>query len=86
MKKTEILTKLEGQSDTSEFILRTPEEENTFLENHKKSVIDTEISAVHKKYDDDIFEITGQRKETSEKTYDFNKKVLKSFKEKVRLN
>ena len=82
MKKAEIITKMEGQSDTSEFILRSTEEENTFLENYSKGKVDTAISELHSKYDQDIFDLVGLRKEATEKTYDFNKRIVKSLLDK----
>jgi hypothetical protein len=83
MKKAEILKALEGQGDTSDFILRSQDEENTFLENYSKGKIDTAISEVHKRYDEDLFKLTGKHKDGSEKTYDFNKRVLSEYIGKV---
>lgn len=65
-----------------EFTIRTKDEENTFRENHKKDVIEKEIplkiKEVHDRYDKDVEEVSGLKRETNEKSYDFVKRALKA--------
>lgn len=71
--------------------VRTKEEDMALLQNHEKNVIPGLVSAqisdkikeVWDKVDNDVFEITGLKKEPTEKTYEFNKKVIKELKEKI---
>lgn len=71
--------------------VRTKDEDTALLQNHEKNVIPglveqqikSEIAKIHTKYEEDIFEITGLRKEQDEKAYVFNKRILKDLKEKV---
>jgi hypothetical protein len=85
-KAIELLTNHDG----SEFVVRTKEEDETLqkniLENGVSAKIGDRISEIHSQYDNDIFTITGQKKEPHEKTYEFNKKVLTQLtQEKERL-
>jgi hypothetical protein len=86
MKKDEVLKYVETKGDES-FIVRTEAEEKTFLENYGKKieeeVIPSKISELHTRYDDDIFAVTGLKKNPTEKTYDFTKRVLGEFKTKA---
>jgi hypothetical protein len=86
MKKDEALKYIETKGD-AEFVVRTAEEDNTFLQNHAKKVeeevIPGKISELHNRYDEDIFSVTGIRKAANEKTYDFTKRVLAEFKTKA---
>lgn len=86
MKKDEVLKYVETKGDES-FIVRTEAEEKTFLENYGKKieeeVIPSKISDLHTRYDDDIFAVTGMRKNATEKTYDFTKRVLAEYKTKA---
>ena len=86
MKKDEVLKYVETKGDES-FIVRTEAEEKTFLENYGKKieeeVIPSKISELHTRYDDDIFAVTGLKKNPTEKTYDFTKRVLSEFKTKA---
>lgn len=70
-----------------EFIIRTTDEETTYLENFKtaevEKAISPKISEVHTRYDEDIFGVTGLRKKPDEKTYDFNKRILAELKSKA---
>jgi hypothetical protein len=69
-------------------IVRTKEEETEFITNYEKNVIPAKvqeeirpkIKAVHDQYDNDLFELTGERKEHNEKTYDFLKRKLNDLK------
>jgi hypothetical protein len=86
MKKDEVLKYVETKGDES-FIVRTEAEEKTFLENYGKKieeeVIPGKISELHTRYDDDIFSVTGMKKNPTEKTYEFTKRVLAEFKTKA---
>jgi hypothetical protein len=87
MKKQDIITKLQSEQGDTDYVLRTQAEEQTFLENHAKSVIETElpkkISEVHTKYDDDLFELFGKRKKGDQKTYHFLKEEFGALKSKA---
>jgi len=80
LSKEEVLQKLETAPD-AQFVIRTSEEESTFLENFKRSEVEKSIgekvNELHSRYDADILEVTGLRKDPKEKTYEFNKRVLK---------
>ena len=86
MKKDEVLKYIEDKGDES-FVIRTETEDKTFLENYGKKieeeVIPSKISDLHTRYDDDIFAVTGLRKNPTEKTYEFTKRVLAEFKTKA---
>lgn len=90
MKKTEIITKLESEKSDTDYIFRTKSEDDAFLENHKRSVIEEElpkkVNEIHTRYDDDMFELFGVRKKSDQKTYNFLKEQygkLKKDAEKV---
>lgn len=69
-------------------IIRTKEEEETFLTNYEKNTIPAKVQAeigakvkaVHDQYDNDLFELTGEKKAPNEKTYDFMKRKLAEMK------
>ena len=86
MKKDEVLKYVESQGD-ADFIIRTETEEKTFLENYGKKIeeeqIPSKISELHNRYDEDIFSVIGQRKNPTEKTYEFTKRVLGDLKTKA---
>ena len=84
MKKQEILTKLESDKGDTDYIFRTKSEDDSFLENHKRSVIEEElpkkVNEIHTKYDDDMFELFGKRKKSDQKTYHFLKEQFNDLK------
>jgi hypothetical protein len=86
MDKAEALKYIDTKGE-SKFIVRTEEEEATFLANHAKKIeeeiIPSKISELHTRYDEDIFAVTGMKKSPTEKTYDFTKRVLNEFKTKA---
>lgn len=86
MKKDEVLKYVESQGDV-DFIVRTEAEDKTFLENYGKKIeeeqIPSKISELHNRYDEDIFSVTGQRKNPTEKTYEFTKRILGDLKTKA---
>lgn len=49
--------------------------------NDENTVIGTKIGALHGQYDSDIFSITGVKKNDGEKSYDYAKRVLTTYKE-----
>ena len=83
VKKEEVAAILE-KIDAEEVIIRTIEEEKEFTDNILKNAVEPEIdkrigeriSEIHTRYDNDIFTITGLKKEPNQKTYEFNKEVL----------
>jgi hypothetical protein len=87
MKKEDIVKKLETDKGDTDFVLRTSDEEKTFLDNYKKSVVETEldpqVAKIHNQYDEDLFDIFGDRKKPNEKTYSFMKTKFKGLKEKA---
>jgi len=84
MKKQDIISRLESDKGDTDYILRTATEEQSFLENHKNSIIETElpkkVSEIHTHYDDDVFQILGKRKRGDQKTYDFVKEEMVALK------
>lgn len=82
LKKDEALAKINGVED-GEFIVRTSEEETAFLENFENDRIGKRIGEVHGQYDKDILEVSGVERKQGEKTYDYNKRVIREFKEKA---
>ncbi len=87
MKKDEVMQLLEQKGD-ADFVVRTAEEEKTFLDNYGKEIeeriIPSKIGEVHRQYDDDIYNILGKRKQPTEKTYEFLKRELSGVLEKAR--
>lgn len=81
--REDVLTVVKGEG----LVLRTKDEETEFLTNYEKNIIPQKVEAeigkkvgeVHTRYDQDIFEATGLKKGPNEKTYDFNKRVLKEL-------
>lgn len=51
--------------------------------NDENTVIGTKIGALHGQYDTDIFGITGIKKNDGEKSYDYAKRVLTGYKNKL---
>jgi hypothetical protein len=86
LSKDEVLQKLETAPD-AKFVIRTTEEDTAFLENFKQSEIEKslgeKVNELHSRYDSDILEVTGLRKDPKEKTYEFNKRILKDTLSKV---
>lgn len=64
-------------------VIRTPEQDEAYYKNKFEADVKTVISDLHKKYDDDIFEATGERKQPTQKTYEFLKEKIKALKEKA---
>ena len=54
--------------------------------NDENTVIGTKIGALHGQYDTDIFGITGIKKNDGEKSYEYAKRVLNSYKSKIEAN
>jgi FtsZ-binding cell division protein ZapB len=87
MNKEEAIAKI-NESDNVDFEVFSKDEHKTYLENFKKSEVEpgikTATSEIHKRYDDDLFELFGERKETTEKTYDFLKRKFSDLNEKAK--
>ena len=85
--KEEIQAFITEKDPNAKFVIRTQEEETTFLDNYKNSEVEkhlgAKISEVHTRYDDDIYSVVGLRKKPEEKTYEFNKRVLSDLKAKA---
>lgn len=83
MNKEEAIKKI-NESDSADFQVFTATEHTTYLDNFKKTEVEAEIgeriSKVHNQYDNDLFELTGKRKEATEKTYDFMKRQFGELK------
>lgn len=81
--REDVLTVVKGEG----LVIRTKDEETEYLTNYEKNIIPSKVEAeigkkvgeVHNRYDADIFEATGLKKGPNEKTYDFNKRVLKEL-------
>lgn len=86
LSREEVLQYLEANPE-AKFAVRTDDEEKSFLDNFKQSEVEKalgdHVREIHSKYDADIYEITGQKKDPTEKTYDFNKRILKGYIQKV---
>ena len=76
MTKDEILAILETKGD-AEFVLRTADEDKTFLDNYADEVAEKRAKSyegkLHQKYDDDFYALTGKRKPEGMRTFDFIK-------------
>lgn len=83
MEKDKALEKINA-SDSNDFEVFTKDEHTTYLENFKKQEVDPlvskSVSEIHKRYDDDMFELFGERKENDEKTYNFLKRKVTELK------
>ena len=86
LSKEEVIQKLEAAPD-AKFVIRTEEEDKSFLDNYRESTVEKtlgeRVSELHSRYDADILEVTGLRKDPKEKTYEFNKRVLKEYQSKI---
>ena len=82
--KNDVLEVLKGEG----IVIRTKDEETEYLSNYEKNIIPGKVEAeigpkvraIHDKYDDNLFELTGERKESHEKTYDFLKRKINELK------
>ena len=83
--KDEALKKIQ-ESDKTEFEVFTADEHKTYIDNFKESTVDKElkdrVGKIHQQYDDDIYELTGKRKKSDQKTYNFLKEVIVDYKDK----
>lgn len=92
--KTEVFSSLKddflSELKTSGLIIRSADEEQEYLTNYEKNIIPGKVEAqigqkvkeVHDRYDTDLFEITGEKKNPNEKTYDFLKRKITELKNK----
>jgi hypothetical protein len=91
MKKEEVLKLVETKPE-ADFVVRTAEEEKTFLENYAEQVKEEKLGKIFNDLDSEVFNISGQKRQTAdengnplplnkrEKTFDFIKRVLGSYK------
>ncbi len=61
---------------TKGHVIRTKDEETTFLANYEKEKIDPRVEELYSGIDKDIHKSTGIPKNTNEKTYEYLKRVL----------
>lgn len=61
---------------TKGHVIRTKDEETSFLTDYEKSKIDPRVNEIYSQLDKDILTVTGVKKEGSEKTYDYLKRVV----------
>lgn len=90
MELNTILEALKGNEELRNGLLNnitSIEGGSAFIENANKSYfsenLSTEVSKIYNGVDNDIFELTGKRKEASQKTYDFVKETIKGFQDKI---
>lgn len=57
-------------------VVRTTEEETTFLKNYEQQKIDPRVNEIYSQLDKDILASTGVAKQGTEKTYDYLKRVI----------
>jgi hypothetical protein len=74
--ESDVLTGLKSKG----LVVRTKDEETEFINNYEKNVIGPKIKSVHDQYDNDLFELTGEKKLPTEKTYEFMKRKLTALK------
>lgn len=78
----EVVPKLSSRG----FIVRSADEEKSYLSSYlqrndiRDSIVSPAIKDLHDRYDNDIFELTGERKGANEKTYDFLKRKITEIK------
>lgn len=86
MKKEEIMALLEQKGD-ADFVVRTADEDKTFLENYAEEVAEKRARSyegkLHQKYDDDFFTLTGKRKPEGVRTFDFIKSEWMTMSERA---
>lgn len=61
---------------TKGHVIRTKDEDTQFLTDYEKTKIDPRVNEIYTQLDKDILTITGIKKEGSEKTYDYLKRVV----------
>jgi hypothetical protein len=85
--KEEALKYIEDKPD-AKFVIRTEDEDKSFLENFKQSevkrVLSEEASKLHSRYNDDIFELYGFKPAEGEKFYEVNKKLHRENLDKIK--
>jgi hypothetical protein len=88
LSKEEVLQKVEAAPE-AKFVIRTEEEERTFLDNYRESEVkkevDPRVSEIYSRLDADILEVTGVRRNPTEKTYEYAKRVLGDANSKIKV-
>jgi len=86
----DLLTGVVGLINKKGFVVRSQDEEKSYIENYERNVIPNKVSAsigdkvkeIATRYEQDLLEITGLQKEPTEKYYDFQKRVFNELKTK----
>jgi len=69
------------------YTVRDKDQETSFLKNYSDTEIEKRIKSrikeVHTSYDNDFYEVTGQRRSDDEKSYDFFKRTYTKLKDKA---
>lgn len=80
-----VLTDAQKALENSGMVIRTKEQDEAYLNAKVEPLVEVkikdQIKALHEKYDQDLFELTGDRKKPEEKTYDFLKRKVTEIKE-----
>lgn len=70
--------------ETSGMIIRSKEQDEAYVNAKVEPLVEVkikdQIKSVHEKYDQDLLELTGDRKKPEEKTYDFLKRKIAEIK------
>lgn len=70
--------------EASGHIIRTKEQDEAYVNAKVDPLVEVkikdQIKAVHERYDNDLLELTGERKKPEEKTYDFLKRKISEIK------
>jgi len=88
--KPELLMGVIGLASKNGYVVRSQDEEKSFIETYEKNVLPQKVSAnigeqikeMATRYEQELTEITGLNKEQNEKYYDFQKRVFRSLNEK----
>jgi len=87
MNKDEALKKI-NESDSGDFEVFLADEHKTYLDNFAKQTLDTkvaeEVKKIHQSYDNDLYDLFGEHKQTNEKTYNFLKRKVTEVSEKAK--
>ena len=80
---TEESIKLIQESDADSFEVFTETDHKTFLENHLSAEVEKhraeDAGNLHRKYEEDIFDLTGKKKKSGQKAYNFLKEVIQDL-------
>ena len=89
MNKEEAIAKINERED-GDFEVFLKEEYTNVLDNYAKAKVEEaqgEVTkSIHTRYDDDLYEIFGERKSTNEKTYNFLKRKFGELSDKSKMS